>query len=93
MSTYFKIQPITIATSPFETKEVNAIEWIITSVQRGVSSALIICNLASVDETENVIDRCYEWRTLVPNNILSQWLDDSVIDNYICSLDSRFIKV
>jgi hypothetical protein len=86
---YFNIQPITISLSPFETAEVNAIRWSITHLDRGATEALINCALFD----DQGLPGSYTWVIPVPKSILDQWLDDVVIDNYICSTDTRFIKV
>lgn len=94
MNTYFNIQPITFSVSPFETKTANAIEWIIGPISRAESSTSCTCNfLYTDDNSPSNITQLYSWTIPIPGNILNQWLDDSVIDDYICSTDSRFIKI
>lgn len=87
---YFNIQPIEISiNNPFDFKIINAIKWNAINVPRG-SSEPSTFNCILVDE--NNID-VYCWQIQIPGNIVDTWLDDSIIDNYICSIDSRFVKI
>lgn len=88
MQNYFYIQPITINVSPFETAEVNAIEWCVNHLYRGVESAACRCTLLNTQQAS----RYYSWAITIPQSVLDQWLDDSVIDDYICTTDPRFVK-
>jgi len=88
---YFEIQPITVNISPFDPPaEVNAIGWDIPYIERGATSAGCGCYMLNTANPENVI---YNWSVQIPGSVLNQWLDDSVIDDYICSTDPRFVKV
>lgn len=87
---YFNIQPITISiNNPFDFKTITAIRWNAAYVPRG-SNEVSIFKCALLDE--NQAD-AYYWDIQIPPTVISQWLDDSVIDDYICSLDSRFVKI
>ena len=86
---YFNIQPITLNVSPFETKEINAIQWIILNLPRNGDSANCQCGLLNTDD--GIL--YYTWMISIPKSVLDLWLEDSVIDDYICSTDSRFIKI
>lgn len=86
---YFNIQPITIYTTPFESIQVNAIEWNIKNLYRNGDFALCACRIM-----DNITGAgSFSWNIEIPKSVLDQWLDDSVIDDYICSTDSRFIKI
>jgi len=87
---YFEIQPIEISiNNPFDFKNIVAIKWTAIDVPRGDNNPSTF-NCILVDE--NQID-VYNWQIQIPATVVNTWLDDSVIDNYICSIDSRFVKV
>lgn len=88
---YFNIEPITISISPFQTKEVNAIQWIVLTLPRGTPTAKANCSFLNTNENSNI--PLFTWQLDIPNSILSQWLEDTVIDDYICSTDTRLVKV
>lgn len=86
---YFQIQPIQIPiNNPFDFKTIIAIKWVATNVPRGSMDSTFICILVDQNQTE-----VYNWQIQIPSNIINTWLDDSVIDDYICTTDSRFVKV
>jgi len=86
---YFNIQPIEITIyTPFNYKTITSIKWTAISVPRGSESSTFNCILVDTDGSD-----VYNWQVEIPKNIIDQWLDDSVIDDYICSMDARFIKV
>lgn len=86
---YFNIEPITLNVSPFETKTVNCISWKVANLERGADSAFCFCSLLTAPNT----NPAYTWRISIPKSVLDLWLEDSVIDDYICSTDARFVKV
>lgn len=86
---YFNIEPITVNVSPFETKQAIAIQWTVLRLERNSVSAICVCSLLKSPQAPPI----YTWHIDIPKSILDQWLDDSVIDNYICSTDPRFVKV
>lgn len=91
MANYFEIEPISVSTSPFETTTVNAISWTVSSYSRHASTADCLCIMHTL--SGNVLSvPIYYWKISLPNDILSRWLDDSVVDDYICTTDVRFIK-
>jgi len=81
MQNYFYIQPITINISPFETATANAVRWVVSGLPRGTSTAECVCTF--MDVTGEGISDLYFWNLSIPKDILDQWLDDSVIDDYI----------
>jgi len=86
---YFNIQPIEISiNNPFDFKNIIAIKWTAIDVSRGNNDPSTF-NCILVDE--NYID-VYNWQIRIPANIINTWLDDTIIDDYICSTDSRFVK-
>lgn len=87
---YFNIQPITINTSPFETSTANAVSWNVSNVIRHTDSAPCVCTFLNIDNNDNIIS-LYNWNIEIPENILNQWLDDSVIDDYICSTSNGLL--
>lgn len=90
MNNYFYIQPINISiNTPFDYQNVRAISWIATQISRGGTLPSIFkCDLLDYN-----LNSIYTWDINIPQDIIDQWLDDSVIDNYICSTDSRLVKV
>ena len=91
---YFKVQPVDLSISPFQTKTVNAIMWTVKGVVRDADVAELDCVCLLVDTDGNPLERVYEYSIPVPKTILSTWLDDSVIDNYIISQSNgTFVKV
>ena len=90
MANYFNIQPITISVNtPFDFKTITAIRWAASYVPRGpYESSIFKCALLD----QNQVD-VYYWDLQIPPTVIEQWLDDSVIDDYICSTDSRFVKI
>lgn len=88
---YFNIQPITLNVSPFETKEINAIQWKVINLSRNAENASCICGF--MDTTTDSVNPYYTWIISIPKSVLDLWLEDSVIDDYICSTDARFVKV
>lgn len=91
MANYFEIEPISISTSPFDTITVNAISWSVMGYYRHAANADCICIMHSLSGN-SLSAPLYTWRISLPNDILSRWLDDSVVDDYICTTDVRFIK-
>lgn len=90
MQNYFYIQPITINISPFETTEVNAIKWSVLNLKRNAETA--VCSCGFLNLTLDTTNSYYNWKISIPKSVLDQWLDDSVIDDYICTTDPRFVK-
>jgi hypothetical protein len=87
---YFNIEPLTINVTPFETATANAITWKVNELPRGAQSARCMCSLVNTDNMNRTL---YGWSLKIPYSILSQWLDDSVIDDYIIdSSNGRFVK-
>lgn len=86
---YFNIQPITINTSPFKTSTANAVKWSVSNIERNANSAQCLCIFLNIDD--NVENILYSWPIIIPKNILDQWLDDSIIDDYICSTSNGLI--
>ena len=89
MQNYFNIQPITINISPFETATANAVRWIVNSIPRGTSTAECVCTFININDTS--FSDLYFWNLYLPEDILNQWLDDSVIDDYIVSSSNGLI--
>lgn len=87
---YFNIQPIEISiNNPFDFKNIVAIKWAAINVPRG-STEPSTFNCIMVDENQTDV---YNWQIQVPTTVIETWLDDTVIDDYICSLDTRFVKI
>lgn len=87
---YFEIQPIKITiNNPFDYKTIKAIKWTAINVPRGSNEPSVFnCILIDQDDVE-----VYNWQMNVSKTVVDQWLDDYIIDDYICSTDSRFVKV
>lgn len=91
---YFKIQPVNLPLSPFETKTANAITWLVSNIVRDADAAELICTCLLIDTDGNPLERVYQYSIPVPKSVLSTWLDDSVIDDYIISQSNgTFVKV
>lgn len=91
---YFKVQPAELSITPFETKTVNAIMWTVKGLVRDADVAELECVCLLIDEMDNPVERVYQYSIPVPKSILSTWLDDSVIDDYIVNQSNgTFVKV
>lgn len=86
---YFNIQPITINTSPFETSTANAVKWLVSYLERSANTAQCTCKLLYIGTDEG--KELYTWTIDIPEDVLNQWLDDSVIDDYICSTSNGLL--
>lgn len=94
LKTYLRIQPIQI---PYfgGSKTANAISWSCSTLERGATSARLFCELVNIDDN-NLSDfypTVHGFSMEVPNNILQNWLDDSIIDDFVLTYSSDFIKV
>jgi hypothetical protein len=91
MNNYFNIEPLTINVTPFETATADAIKWRVFELERSTQSARCMCQLInSSDPKRNLYGGGLE----IPYSILSTWLDDSVIDDFIIeSSDGKFVKL
>jgi hypothetical protein len=88
----FKITQTTINKNPFESQEVNAVRWSVDSIARGATVANCNVALLKIDE-DDAVQEVYFFTILIPENILNAWLDDSVIDDFICqSSNGLFVK-
>jgi hypothetical protein len=91
MNSYFNIEPITINVTPFQTATANAIKWRVASLERNAQSARCMCTLFN---SANSIKPLYNWSITIPFSVLSQWLDDSVIDDFIVeNSNGQFVKL
>lgn len=87
---YFEIQPVQLTiNNPFDFKNIVAIKWAAINVPRG-SSEPSTFNCILVDDRQTDV---YNWQIQIPSNVIDTWLDDSIIDDYICLTDSRFVKI
>lgn len=82
---YFNIKETTVSTSPFTSITANAIRWVISSMPRGTQVAECNCVLIFVNLDGSIDDLLYCYNVMIPKTILDEWLDDSVIDDYIIS--------
>lgn len=80
---YFEITETDINVSPFEQVAVNAIRWVVGAIPRGTETAELNVSLMYIDASGEVFDMLYNYVLFIPKTILDQWLDDSVIDDFI----------
>jgi hypothetical protein len=104
MTDYFNIQPITFSELNGDFT-VNAIKWKVLNLDRGITSAKVMCILINISTQtitlsngqtqEREIIKYYTSFTMnIPNNILQAWgSDDTVIDNFVLTYSPKFIKV
>lgn len=78
---YFRIKQQTININPFQSVTINAIKWLIGTISRGSETVELNCTAFYL--TEEIESNHYSWILTVPNSVLSSWLDDSVIDDFI----------
>lgn len=94
--TYLKIQPIQISNFGKQPKTVNAITWNCSSLERNTSSAILFCELAFIDpqdaEEKDFYPTHHTFTMEVPKEVLDLWGDDSVIDDFVLTYSSDFIK-
>lgn len=91
---YFNIQTITITTSPFSQSDVNAIRWVVDTLPRGTETAQLNVSLMFVNSQGEINDMIYNYVLYIPKNILDQWLDDVVIDDFIVAeSNGLFVKI
>lgn len=95
--TYLKIQPIQIQNFGQPTKTANAITWTCPGLDRNATSARVFCELSYIDPAETEPKDFYpvqhSFVMEIPKSILDIWLDDSVIDDFVLTYSTDFIKV
>lgn len=89
---YLRIEPIQISNIDL-TSEVNAIGWSCINLDRGTTSATLLCSLVYINNEEMASEPKYNWSMMIPDNILQAWQSDAVIDDYVLSYSPQFIKV
>ncbi len=70
----------------------NAIGWTCINLDRGATSATLLCSLVYINESDLVSPTLYTWSMDVPNNVLQNWQSDEVIDDYVITYSPMFIK-
>ena len=92
---YLRIEQIQVSNLDTNTTA-NAIGWSCINLDRGASSATLLCSLVNITDdngVETISQPVYSWSMILPNNILQAWQSDEVIDDYVLSYSSPFIKV
>ena len=87
---YLRLQPF--KTGLLQEKDCNAIYWSVT-LNRNVSNPEILCSLIFVDADNGTHDLNEYFTMNIPDSVLQSWgADDSVIDNFVLTYSSLFIK-
>jgi hypothetical protein len=90
---YFSINPVTVNISPFQEIETNAVRWVVGNIPRDADTAELSCTLIFVNTDGSINDMLYSYTLFLPKSILSTWLDDSVIDQFIIdNSNGLFVK-
>ena len=91
MISYIKIQSIRIG--ELQEKEANAISWYVPQLQRNADSAIAICSLINIIDSENS-SFVSSFQVEIDNETLQLWgEDDSVIDNVVLAYSPLFQKI
>lgn len=95
--TYLKIKDLEVVNFGKPNQIANAITWNSSELERGATSATIFCKLVYIDPSETEVKNFYPtihaFMLEVPSDVLNNWLDDSVIDDFILASSSDFVKI